>query len=346
MLLAAALLLIFGIYWYLLQGHAGITFLTTICMVVLAFFFTAVASYIVGLVGNSNSPVSGMTICTVLITGGLIYLVGFRGEEAIIATLGVAGVVCCVACTSGDVCNDLKTGQLVGARPRSQQIMQVLGVGVAAFVMAPIMSVVHLASVEAGSGGIGTQDLPAPQAKLFQSLMNGVFGTGAIPWGMVAVGVALGLVILLTDSILAARRSDFRLFIMPVAVGIYLPFEVATPILLGGMVSWWLVSRAKQSKARVAQRTTLAASGLIGGESLMGIGLSILAIAGVSSGTLAKQVTGSRDAKSLASAALEALGWGAGVLEVVSIAALLLVIAWVAMVSRGLAGRSPSAPSE
>jgi len=92
-------------------------------MLVMSFFFAAVASYIVGLVGTSNSPVSGMTITAVLATGGLIYLFGFTGTAAIVATLGVAGIVCCVTCTSGDICNDLKTGFLVGASPRNQQVM-------------------------------------------------------------------------------------------------------------------------------------------------------------------------------------------------------------------------------
>ena len=109
----------------------------------MAFFFTAVASYIVGLVGNSNSPVSGMTITAVLFTGGLLYVFGFSGTEGMIATLGVAAIVCCAACTSGDVCNDLKTGQIVGASPYRQQIMQIAGVAVASLVMAPIMQLLH-----------------------------------------------------------------------------------------------------------------------------------------------------------------------------------------------------------
>ena len=109
----------------------------------MAFFFTAVASYIVGIVGNSNSPVSGMTITAVLFTGGLLYIFGFSGKEGMIATLGVAAIVCCAACTSGDVCNDLKTGQIVGASPFRQQIMQIIGVGVASLVMAPIMQLLH-----------------------------------------------------------------------------------------------------------------------------------------------------------------------------------------------------------
>ena len=111
-----AIVLVGGVYFYI-TNNAAIATITTIIMIVMAFFFTAVASYIVGLVGNSNSPVSGMTITAVLFTGGMLYIFGFSGTEGMIATLGVAAIVCCAACTSGDVCNDLKTGQIVGATP-------------------------------------------------------------------------------------------------------------------------------------------------------------------------------------------------------------------------------------
>jgi len=131
LVLSTMTVLLIGIVYYLLTGDALISVATTGIMIVMAFFFTAVASYIVGLVGNSTSPVSGMTITAVLFTGGLLLLFGFSGMEGMIATLGVAAIVCCAACTSGDVCNDLKTGALVGASPFRQQIMQVLGVAAA-----------------------------------------------------------------------------------------------------------------------------------------------------------------------------------------------------------------------
>ena len=128
-ILSLLAILLVGVYLHLTQ-NVGIAILTTFIMIIMS-FFTAVASYIVGLVGNSNSPVSGMTITAVLFTGGLLYIFGFSGVEGMVATLGVAAIVCCAACTSGDVCNDLKTGQIVGASPYRQQIMQIIGVGVA-----------------------------------------------------------------------------------------------------------------------------------------------------------------------------------------------------------------------
>ena len=275
--------LISGVYYVLLGNAIGITVLTTLVMIVMSFFFAAVASYIVGLVGNSNSPVSGMTISAVLVTGGMITLFGYGGEAGMIATLGVAGIVCCVACTAGDVCNDLKTGHLVGASPRNQQIMQVIGVVSAAFFMAPIMTVLHEGSLNEGNGGIGGRDLPAPQANLFASLADGFFGEQALPKDMVAWGVGIGIAILVIDFILAKLKINFRLHVMPVAVGIYLPFGLAVPILMGGLVSW-LVGRRAQAKGESAQkRGVLVASGLIAGESLVGVGLGFTAYMSISS---------------------------------------------------------------
>jgi len=273
--------IVFGIYFVLLQRSLGITILATVAALLLSFFFTAVASYIVGLVGNSNSPVSGMTISAVLLTGLMLWVGDYSGEAGILAMLGVAGVVCCVACTAGDVCNDLKTGQLVGASPRSQQIAQVLGVLVAAFIMAPVMTILHDGSIKNGTGGIGGEELVAPQAGLFASLAKGFFGDGSIPWDMVAWGVGLAVLILLADVPLALKKSSFRLHVMPVAVGIYLPAELSVPILLGGVLHW-LISRRPNSDGAV-KRSVLLASGIIAGESLMGVGLGLLAFLGMTS---------------------------------------------------------------
>jgi len=180
---------------YRFTGGLGITLLATIVMMVMGFFFTAVASYIVGLVGNSNSPVSGMTITAVLVADGMLWLFNYSGTEAMVATLGIAAIVCCVAATSGDVCNDLKTGSLVGAAPFRQQIMQIAGVFVAAFVMAPVLNLLH----NNIAGGIGGRELSAPQASLFASLASGFSGETALPWDMIAYGALAGLLVLIVD---------------------------------------------------------------------------------------------------------------------------------------------------
>ena len=273
-----ALVLVGGVYFYI-TNNAALAAITTIIMIVMAFFFTAVASDIVGLVGNSNSPVSGMTITAVLFTGGMLYIFGFSGTEGMIATLGVAAIVCCAACTSGDVCNDLKTGQIVGATPYRQQTMQIAGVAVASLVMAPIMQLLH----ENTPGGIGGRELAAPQAGLFASLAKGFFGDGVLPWNMVLIGCVLGIIILVIDSILESKDSNFRLHLMPVAVGIYLPFGLSTPILIGGVMAHFILSenKTKEEPDNILQRGILLSSGLIAGESLMGILLAFIAGAGI-----------------------------------------------------------------
>jgi len=316
----ASLAITAAVYFQALEGALLITLLAMLAMFVMAFFFSAVASYIVGLVGNSNSPVSGMTITAVLITGLLIWACGYTGPSAMMATLGVAGVVCCVACTSGDVCNDLKTGYLVGASPRRQQIMQILGVVVAALVMAPVMKILHEGSILAGKGGLGSADLPAPQAKLFASLVESFFGDDPLPWTMVKIGVGLAIALLAIDRLLARRQSTFRLHVMPVAVGIYLPLNLSVPILLGGLVNFAVAARHrkrdKQHRDSALKRAVLIASGMIAGESLLGVGLGMIRFAGWSPPNLGQYATESFDLPP----------W---TLEAMSVVAVLAVMAWI-----------------
>ncbi len=260
-------------------GGIGITALATVVMVIMGFFFTAVASYIVGLVGNSNSPVSGMTITAVLASGGMLWLFNYSGTEAMVATLGVAAIVCCIACTAGDVCNDLKTGSLVGAAPFRQQMMQIGGVLVAAFVMAPVMTLLH----ENTPGGIGGEKLSAPQASLFASLAEGFSGNGELPWGMIGLGAAVGVVILIIDAVLQSSGSKHRAHLMPIAVGMYLPFGLATPILVGGLISHrYSRGVAAQDQDRVLHRGVLFSSGVIAGEALTAVAVAALAAVGIS----------------------------------------------------------------
>ena len=276
-------IILVGFVYYNITNNVGITILTTFIMIIMAFFFTAVASYIVGLVGNSNSPVSGMTITAVLFTGGLLYIFGFSGTEGMVATLGVAAIVCCAACTSGDVCNDLKTGQIVGSRPYRQQIMQIIGVAVASLIMAPILQLLH----ENTPGGIGGRELAAPQAGLFASLADGFFGEGKLPLDMVIIGAILGILILIADSTIFQKNKngEFRLHLMPIAVGMYLPFGLSTPILAGGLLAHFITLKFSSTEKpdSLLQNGVLLSSGLIAGESLMGILLALLASAGIKS---------------------------------------------------------------
>lgn len=264
----AAAMIVFGLYVHF-TGDAVIAAFAAVIMLVAAFFFVGVASYIVGLVGNSNSPVSGMTITAVLATGGLLWLAGYDGLQGMVATLGVAAIVCCAACTAGDVCNDLKTGAIVGATPRRQQTMQLLGVVVAALVMAPVLQLLHDAY------GIGTRELAAPQASLFASLARGFFGGEALPWGLVALGAGIGLAVLAADGVLAARGGDFRLHLMPIAVGLYLPFGLAFPILLGGLVERFTRKEGTDAAQVGGSPGVLFASGAVAGEALVGVGVAV-----------------------------------------------------------------------
>jgi len=274
-----AVTIIFGLYLSM-TGGVAIASITTVLMIVLSFFFTAVASYIVGLVGNSNSPVSGMTITAVLFTGILLLMFGFTGKEGMVATLGVAAIVCCTACTSGDVCNDLKTGHMVGAAPHRQQTMQIMGVAIASLVMAPVMQLLH----DNTPGGIGGKELSAPQASLFASLARGFFGDGKLPWNLVAIGAVIGVVVLVVDRVLESKKSSFRAHLMPIAVGMYLPFGLSVPILIGGVMAHLVTKGAKDESTadRWMRPGVLFASGIIAGESLTGVGIALLAAAGIS----------------------------------------------------------------
>ena len=265
---------------YRFTAGIGITLLATAVMLIMGFFFSAVASYIVGLVGNSNSPVSGMTITAVLVAGGMLWLFNYSGMEAMVATLGIAAIVCCVAATSGDVCNDLKTGAMLGAAPFRQQMMQIAGVFVAAFVMSPVLNLLH----NNIDGGIGGRELSAPQASLFASLARGFSGETELPWDMIGYGVVVGIVILIIDWYLKSTGKKFRAHLMPIAVGMYLPFGLAAPILIGGLIAHFHSKGTPEAgHDKVLHRGVLFSSGVIAGEALMSVGLACLTALGVQS---------------------------------------------------------------
>jgi len=255
-----------GIYQFLI-GSFGAALVATVMMITTSFLFVAVATYIVGLVGSSNSPVSGMTICALLMTAGMMLAMGIEGNSGILATLGVAGVVCCAACTAGDIAQDLKTGQLVGATPYRQQWTEFIGVIIPSFIFAPVMMLLH------NSYGIGDK-LIAPQAGLFASLIDGFFGDKTLPWNLIGAGAAIGVALIVLDSILEKKKSSFRTHIMPVAVGIYLPLSLSVPIFLGGLIQY-AASRSRKDSNDASDPGVLYGSGLIAGEALMGIALAI-----------------------------------------------------------------------
>ena len=289
------------------QGELGIStglYLGTIVFglifaLVAGFLFSSVAGYMAGLVGSSNNPISGVTIATILtISLILLALLGsqidfsvdkVRATAAAATSILVGAVVCCAAAIAGDNMQDLKTGQLVGATPYKQQIMQILGVTVAALAIAPVLQLLFqaygLGDVFPRAGMDPAEALSAPQATLMASVAEGVFHRN-LPWTMIWIGVGIAVAIIAFDEWLGARGSTFRAPVLAVAVGIYLPLELSVPIFVGGMIAYAVERRMKAKRAELGagyeaavarsnRRGLLFASGLITGEALVGILLAI-----------------------------------------------------------------------
>ena len=258
--------------------NVGIALAMTIVMVIAGFLFSSVAAYMAGLVGSSNNPISGITIATILFTSLLLlWLMGGEALNGPAAAIMVGAVVCCAAAIAGDNLQDLKAGYIVGATPWKQQVMQGVGVLSAVLVMAPILNLL----LQAYGIGVPTADQPdallAPQATLMASVAEGVFGAG-LPWGMIAAGAGVGAAIVALDEYLKITGASWRAPVLAVAVGIYLPLELSTAILLGGLIAYAANRRAEagDGDSELANRNgMLFASGLITGEALIGIAMAV-----------------------------------------------------------------------
>ena len=269
--IAFLVLPMFGLYLGIL-GHVGVALALVLIMIVAGFLFSAVAAYMAGLVGSSNNPISGITIATILCSSLLLVALLGRGQEAgPAAAILVGAVVCCAAAIGGDNMQDLKAGYLLGATPWRQQFMQVVGVLSAVLVIGPILDLLLTAYGIGAPTAAQPQALLAPQATLMAAVARGVFG-GGLPWGIVGLGALLGLAIIALDLWLRARRGRWRAPVLAVAVGIYLPLELAVPIVLGGAIAQ--LGRRDRSAAG-AQHGVLFAAGMITGEALIGIALAV-----------------------------------------------------------------------
>jgi putative OPT family oligopeptide transporter len=236
-----------------------------IAIAIFGFLFVTVASRIVGIVGSSSSPVSGMTIATLLIVTFVFQLSGVTGQAGMVASLTVGAIVCTALAVAGDISQDLKTGYLVGGTPWKQQLAMMIGVIVSGLLIGFILSVLHATYV------MGSDELPAPKAILMKLIIEGIMSNN-LPWDLIAIGVASAIVI-----------EFLGLNSLTVAVGIYLPVHVSTPIMVGGLVRW-LVEYFSEGETLTRQRIetgTLFASGLIAGEALIGVVLAILIWLGV-----------------------------------------------------------------
>lgn len=237
-------------------------------IIVFGFFFATVSSRMVGLVGSSNNPVSGMAIATLLLATALLKATGHTGFAGMTSAICIGTIICIVAAMAGDISQDLKTGYIVGATPVKQQIGEIIGGVVAAIAIGGVMYLLNSAY------GFGSTELPAPQATLMKLVVEGVMG-GTLPWGLVLAGVGIAIVIELLG-----------LPVLPVAIGLYLPIYLSAPIFVGGMIRYFFDKKAKSSDEAVAAKAKDAAdkgilysSGLIAGEGLVGILLAIFAVA-------------------------------------------------------------------
>ena len=256
-------LVIVAVIWLLPAIPVGL--LGAIIIVIFGFFFATVSSRMVGLVGFSNNPVSGMTIATLLIATSLLKSTGHTGAAGMVSAICVGTIICIIASMAGDMSQDLKTGYIVGATPKNQQIGELIGCIVSAIAIGGIMYLLDAA------WGFGSKELPAPQATLMKLVVEGVMG-GNLPWILVFAGVGIAVAI-----------EVIGIPVLPVAVGLYLPIHLSVPIFIGGLLRAFFDRKGEEGKA-ITDRGILYSSGLIAGEGLIGILLAVFAVIPMSNG--------------------------------------------------------------
>lgn len=273
----AGVLLIAVVIWLL--PSVPVRLFGAMLVIIFGFFFATVSSRMVGLVGASNNPVSGMAIATLLIATALLKGTGMTGYTGMVSAICVGTVICIVAAMAGDTSQDLKTGFIVGATPMWQQIGELIGAVVAALTIGGVMYLLHAA------WGFGnSSQLPAPQATLMKLVVEGVMG-GTLPWGLVFCGVFVAVVI-----------EILGLPVLPVSIGLYLPIHLSAPIFVGGMIRKLVESQKADTEEAAAlkkdrvDRGLLYSSGMIAGEGLIGILLAVLAVIPMRGGTVAQYI--------------------------------------------------------
>jgi putative OPT family oligopeptide transporter len=284
MLIIGSIVPLFLVY-QIFVATVSISLPMAVVMLIAGFLFSAVAGYMAGLVGSSNNPISGVTIATIVVSSLLLLLLmGKDAPNGAAAAIIIGSVVCCAAAIAGDNMQDLKAGRLVGATPWKQQVMQIIGTLSGAIVIAPVLMLLHKAYGFKGQPGLAQEEmadaLSAVQANLMASVSKGVF-QGEMPWKFAFIGMAVAAVIIIIDLVLEAQRSSFRMPVLAVAIGIYLPLELAVPIFAGGIIHWAVQgfhrrrATAREQIEQFGRNGLLFASGLITGEALMGILLAI-----------------------------------------------------------------------
>jgi putative OPT family oligopeptide transporter len=253
------------LYKYLSGGIVP-ALVAAIVMLIVGFCFATVSGYLVGVIGSSNNPISGLTLSTLIIAAILMVALGVSGASGVVAVLGVAAVVCVSSAVAGELLQDFKVGYILGGTPRSIQIVELIAVVVACAVMYFPLMILHEGNINAGGIGFGDRALPAPQAGLMAALAQGIVG-GDMAWPLIIAGILMGVAM-----IMIGVRSP-----MLVAIGMYLPLGTTFAIFIGGMIRWITDTLAERRGLNEAQRTrvesvgVLAASGMIAGEALMGL---------------------------------------------------------------------------
>jgi putative OPT family oligopeptide transporter len=270
----AVLLIPIAFIYYFFTGGWFPAIAAALVMSVTGFLLSAAGGYLVGLVGSSNQPLSGLTLSALLLSALLMVTIGVTGAAGIAAVLGVAAVVAVACSVSGSLIQDLKAGHLLGGTPWKMQVVEIITVAMLAFfLMGPIIA---LHEAYAADGGIGGRALPAPQAGLMAQLAKGIVG-GQMAWGLLVIGAAFGVALILSGA-----RAP-----MLIAVGMYLPFDTSSAIFTGGVIKWLhdrvMQRRSAERKLKAEETGTLLASGLIAGEAILGIVLAVLAVAAIPS---------------------------------------------------------------
>lgn len=242
-------------------------------IVIFGFFFATVSGRMVGLVGSSNNPVSGMAIATLIIATALLKAMGYDGYAGMVSAICIGTIICIIAAMAGDTSQDLKTGYIVGATPIKQQLGELIGVVCSGLAIGGVLYLLNSA------WGFGSTELPAPQATLMRLVVEGVMG-GSLPWSMILCGVGIAVAV-----------EILGIPVLPVAIGVYLPIHLSAPIFIGGAVRWYLERKkkknAEEADSSVTENGILFSSGLIAGEGLVGILLAVLALIPVDGHTLA-----------------------------------------------------------
>ena len=241
-----------------------VSLLGAFIIVVFGFFFATVSSRMVGLVGSSNNPVSGMAIATLLIATVILKVTGATGIEGMASAIAIGSIICIVSAIAGDTSQDLKTGYILGATPRKQQFGEIIGVVAAALAIGGTLYLLDTA------WGFGSDELAAPQATLMKIIVEGVMG-GNLPWGLVFTGAFIAIVVELIG-----------IPVLPFAIGVYLPVQLNACIMVGGLIRLGLDKLKRDDKETVVNNGILFSSGMIAGEGLVGIALALLAVFGVS----------------------------------------------------------------